>query len=83
MIEVRETSTYAKWFAKLADRDAKARIVMRIRRLSLGNFGDAKSIGNGIAELHRLRSGLSGLFPETRERLGHIARRRGQANSGS
>jgi putative addiction module killer protein len=51
MIEVRETSTYAKWFAKLADRDAKARIVMRIRRLSLGNFGDAKSIGNGIAEL--------------------------------
>jgi putative addiction module killer protein len=24
---------------------------MRIRRLSLGNFGDAKSIGNGIAEL--------------------------------
>jgi putative addiction module killer protein len=51
MIEVRETPNYAKWFAKLADRNAKARIVTRIRRLSLGNFGDAKSIGNGIAEL--------------------------------
>ncbi|MDW6022742.1 type II toxin-antitoxin system RelE/ParE family toxin [Mesorhizobium sp. BAC0120] len=51
MIEVRETPTYANWFAKLADRNARARIDVRIRRLSLGNFGDVRPVGDGVAEL--------------------------------
>lgn len=51
MIEIRQTETYAKWFAGLRDRQARARINVRIRRLSLGNPGDAKPVGEGVSEL--------------------------------
>lgn len=51
MIEVRQTETYAIWFDALRDRQARARIDVRIRRLSLGNFGDVKPIAEGVSEL--------------------------------
>ena len=51
MIEVRETQIYTLWFRKLRDRQAKARILARIRRLSLGNPGDTRSLGEGVSEL--------------------------------
>ncbi|MEO1132673.1 MAG: type II toxin-antitoxin system RelE/ParE family toxin, partial [Cyanobacteria bacterium J06639_1] len=48
MFEIRETQVYARWFSSLRDRQAKARIDTRIRRLSLGNPGDVKPVGSGI-----------------------------------
>ena len=42
MIEIRQTEAYFQWFDSLRDRQARARINARIRRLSLGNFGDVK-----------------------------------------
>ena len=51
MIEIRQTATYAEWFAGLRDRRARSRIDARIRRLSLGNFGDVKPVGEGVSEL--------------------------------
>ena len=51
MLEVFQSETYQKWFKKLRDPRAQARIDARIRRLSLGNAGDAKGIGRGISEL--------------------------------
>lgn len=51
MIEVRQTATYSAWFGSLRDRAAKARIDIRIRRISLGNTGDAKPVGEGVSEL--------------------------------
>jgi len=51
MIEVRQTSLYAEWFKDLRDREAKARINVRIRRLSIGNPGDVKPVGSGVSEL--------------------------------
>ena len=55
MIEVRQTEAYARWFGKLRDRQARARInariSARIRRLSLGNTGDVRPVGKGVSEL--------------------------------
>lgn len=50
MIEVRQTSQFTKWFDSVSDDRAKDRIVVRIRRLSLGLAGDAKFF-DGIGEL--------------------------------
>ena len=46
-----QTETFAAWFRNLRDRRAKARILVRIDRLSLGNPGDAKPVGEGVSEL--------------------------------
>ena len=50
-MEVRQTAVYADWFAGLRDRQAKTRIDIRIRRLSLDNAGDVKPVGEGVSEL--------------------------------
>jgi putative addiction module killer protein len=39
-----------EWLASLDDQ-ARARISVRIDRLSLGNFGDCKALGSGVSEL--------------------------------
>jgi putative addiction module killer protein len=51
VIEIRQTETYASWFDNLRDRRARARIDVRIRRLSLGNPGDVIAVGSGVSEL--------------------------------
>ena len=51
MIEVRQTETYIRWISRLRDRQARARINIRVRRLSLGNFGDARPVGGGVSEI--------------------------------
>lgn len=51
MILIQQTEHYALWFAALRDRVARARINIRIRRLSLGNAGDVQPVGGGVAEL--------------------------------
>ena len=39
------------WMLSLRDRRAKAKILIRFDRLLLGNFGDTKSVGEGVSEL--------------------------------
>ena len=51
MIEIRQTEDYARWFRRLRDRQARARIDNRIRRLSLGNPGDVRPVGEGVSEI--------------------------------
>lgn len=51
MIQIHQTEHYARWFDALMDRSARARIDIRIRRLSLGNPGDVKPVGRGVSEL--------------------------------
>ncbi|WP_267354957.1 MULTISPECIES: type II toxin-antitoxin system RelE/ParE family toxin [unclassified Methylobacterium] len=51
MPTIRQTEVYAAWFAGLRDERARARIDTRIRRVSLGNFGDVRAVGQGVSEL--------------------------------
>jgi putative addiction module killer protein len=51
VVEVRKTAAFAKWLDGLRDARAKARILLRLRRLSLGNFGDWKPVGNSVSEM--------------------------------
>ncbi len=49
--EVLKSSTFDAWLRALRDRSAKAKIEVRIRRLSLGNPGQCRALKNGINEL--------------------------------
>lgn len=42
---------YAQWLAALADRQARARVLVRVGRMAAGNFGDCKPVGEGVWEL--------------------------------
>jgi putative addiction module killer protein len=49
--EVLKSATFDTWFSNLKDRQARARIAVRIDRLSLGNPGDVKPVGCGVSEM--------------------------------
>jgi len=51
MIEVRQTKEFSDWLRRLREASAVARIVASIRRMELGNPGDAKSVGQGVLEM--------------------------------
>ena len=51
MIEVRQTTEFARWFSRLRDSAAKARIDVRIERSSPGNPGDVRPVGEGVTEM--------------------------------
>lgn len=58
ILEILQTDEFTKWMKRLRDTDARARINVRIRRISLtGNFDDTKPIGDGVYEL-RIDYGL-------------------------
>ena len=39
------------WLKNLRDKRAKAKILIRLDRILSGNFGDTKSVGQGVSEL--------------------------------
>jgi putative addiction module killer protein len=50
-IEILETDEYQRWFEGLRDLAAQFRIGARLRRVSLGNLGDFRPVGEGVLEL--------------------------------
>ena len=40
-----------EWLSDLRDVRARAQIEVRLRRISAGNFGDCKTVGDGVSEL--------------------------------
>ena len=51
MIEIRKTERYAQWLDGLNDIQARARIQARVERLTAGNAGDVKPVGEGVSEM--------------------------------
>ena len=51
MYKVLQTETYKKWLKRLRDNIAKQNIIMRVERMKNGNFGDSKTVGDGVFEL--------------------------------
>ncbi len=51
MVEILTTQVFDRWLRKLKDRQARPRIVERIDRLTYGNPGDTKPVGQGVWEL--------------------------------
>jgi putative addiction module killer protein len=52
MYLIEKTTEFDKWFRKLNDLKAKAKILFRLQKLENEEyFGDCKPVGNGISEL--------------------------------
>jgi len=46
-----ESTPVTEWLGGLRDMRARAQIEVRLRRVSAGNFGDCKPVGDGVSEL--------------------------------
>ena len=42
---------FTDWVEKLSDRQARARVLVRVQRMASGNFGDYKKLSDGVCEL--------------------------------
>ncbi len=51
MVELIHSDVFDEWLEDLRDERAKGRIVQRLVRLSAGNPGDVKPVGEGVSEL--------------------------------
>jgi putative addiction module killer protein len=48
--EIRQSPEFKAWLARLKDKLARAIILRRLDRIAMGNFGDAKPVGDGVSE---------------------------------
>lgn len=52
IIKIRESEEFARWFLRLRDEGAVARIVMRMTRIrTTGSVGDHRGVGDGVNEI--------------------------------
>ena len=51
MKSLQTTDVFDHWYDGLRDRQGRARIAARLRRVELGNFGDVKPVGSDVSEL--------------------------------
>ena len=49
-MEIYKTDDYTAWEATFRDGRALRHVAARVRQMSLGNFSDAKSVGEGVME---------------------------------
>ena len=51
MITLIRSETFDRWLNRLRDKTALVRILARLRNVGEGNFGDVKSVGEGVLEM--------------------------------
>ena len=51
MFKVLQTEAFEKWLDGLRDPSTCRRLVLRIRKASLGHLGDVKPVGHGVYEM--------------------------------
>lgn len=51
MNTIKQTDPFKQWLLALKDFRAKAQILKRIKRAEQGNFGDIKTLGDGVWEM--------------------------------
>ena len=51
MLAVERTEEFNSWLKGLRDTKARAKILVRIQRLALGNPGDVEPVGDGVSEM--------------------------------
>ena len=50
-INEKGVSPYSVWLEGIKDKKTRAKIIARVDRIALNNFGDTKSVGKGVSEL--------------------------------
>ena len=51
MPSIEQIEEFSSWLTDLRDKKAKAKILVRIDRLEMGNPGDVAPVGGGISEM--------------------------------
>lgn len=51
MIQIKRTPQFDEWFDSLKDNQVKLRLIKRLKKVSLGNLGDVKFVGEGVWEM--------------------------------
>ena len=51
MYTIVETDTFEHWLKGLRDRTTRTRLITRLRKVSEGNLGDVKPVGDGVWEM--------------------------------
>jgi putative addiction module killer protein len=46
-----QTTHFSRWLGGLKDHRAKAAIVLRLKQVGAGHWGDVKNVGGGVSEL--------------------------------
>lgn len=72
MNTILQTDNFHLWFKKLRDAKAKIAIGNRIERAKEGNFGDCKSIGDGVMEMRIHQGAGYRIYYAQKERIVYI-----------
>jgi putative addiction module killer protein len=54
MYRIIETEQFVEWLISLKDRRTRARLQLRLRKASIGNLGDHKSVGDHVWEMREV-----------------------------
>ena len=49
--EIDQTTVFRRWLRRLRDKRAQLIVAEKLRRMSEGNFGDARSVGGRVSEI--------------------------------